>query len=278
VQTRAELWCKELVAVLFAARSLGPAPLLAVLSLEYSFLPSLPAIAFDENCHRKHPPTIWRLQASADYLKGLYDGYDFLAEELLAYRDAWELDLNTRFRDPEQIKKKRETEEEQYAKIISMFCQHIATEINKLDIPFHALSAGSIERCLLRLERHQPIGSQGNKREELQRRIREHRRRGIQDKDELALAFKGLLPEFNEVPLDLPSILASGFAARRKIFGEFEDPPGGGNASDTANSLCLKLDVIGSKIADSIRAARVHTAVMKRMGTGSNMQKVRESS
>ena len=205
---RVNSWCKELSADLIAARALGPAPILALLSLEYCLFPIIPV----HQSSPSHPATRWRLKIVLDYLNKHHGKIPFLEKERHLYEAAVDFNLDRFVTDPADRRLALQAGRRQYEFIFSPVAGALSDKIDQLDIPSFALAENSLERCNSRLRQGLPISAQGISREELRSRLSDYRS-GEPELPDKAADFKELAKLFKEDPLGMPIIF---FAASKR--------------------------------------------------------------
>lgn len=266
-------WCQELAADLIAAKALGPAPMLALLSLEYCLFP-LTTIFFPSNTH---PSTRWRLKIVSQFLKSIYGGKDYLEDEILFYESSAEYSLHRAVTDHKDRVAALEADKRQFEFIIAPIADVLMKSISAVELDVHLLSDSSLLRCASRLRQGLPISAQGATREGLQDALKEYRAHKFTSKASRVEAFQSLLPLFKEDPLDMPTIFLSGFRHRIEMINGIIDEIISVGAGDDGNStviavqnvyaistLCSGFERLDELIANSINTSSVHRRLEKR--------------
>ncbi len=246
-------WCQEMCADIIAAEALGPASLLALLSIEYCILPCYPI----HGPTTTHPPTRWRFRIVADHLKVKYAAQDYLRDEAALYEDAWRYSATRAGLNPSTAASR---DAALFRDVISPLTAEVRGRIKALSLPPHTITQGSLRRCMLRLERGFPISAQGADRGQLRGAVRDYRRARIPIGKARVRAFRRLKERFLERPVSFPQILLSAHKRRLALISEFSancrsDPSA---AIDTLEKRLAHLDEL---ILGSIRMSSVHHRV-----------------
>jgi hypothetical protein len=247
-------WCRELSADLIAAKALGPAPILALLTLELCLLPLARIFLPTET----HPSTRWRLRVVSDFLRQQYDGVDYLVDERDFYEGAAEYSLRRAIPDDRDRLEAQRRDARQFDSLIKPLADKLYEGIAAKHTPRHFMAHASLERCLLRLRGHLPISAQGLPREELRAEIEAFRRLPLSSNEGRAEAFQRLAGKFAEQPLEMPLILLSGFKRRLEILSEAIAVPDSLRQKTSIDTLSGKLSELEQLVASSINTSSVH--------------------
>lgn len=242
-------WSGEIAADLIAAAVLGPAPMLALLSIGSCLLPLRPKDAPSET----HPPMLWRARIVRDLL-----GDDGLRASLLAetnaYRQASKSIRN--LMNSAQTAGDSESEDPLFKNVVVPVADHLMNALSSLDLPRFNSKGQSLARCQARLSRELPVGAQGLERGILSKSVAEFVADPPDDDVFRRQKFHEIVDSFREEPVDMGVILSSGFSRRAELIDRFcQHPP-----SDEADAaaLCAELHRLDELLASSIRSSAVH--------------------
>ncbi len=255
--------CEEMTADLLAAKAIGPAAPLALLSFVYCLLPQ-EAVEWDPTPRlqgrneRVYPTTRWRARIVYDYLTTKTGELASLKKEVDDFESAW------RFRTdlllgPTRAATAAANEQRVFDRLIATLASEIIKEIEVLPIRDFSLDDGTLTRHSSRLARNLPVAAQGKSRSLLTRAVREYRGRKATTREQ----FDALLEQFEEKPTGVAAILLSGYVHRNKLItqasmdAETMDVP-------LAVSVCVRLDRADSLLRTSIDGSAIHDRLLKR--------------
>jgi hypothetical protein len=270
-------WCSELTADLIAAEALGPAPILAISSLEYCFFPQIELYYTEGRYYKTHPTTRWRMKVVADYLKKKYGENSFLDEDLDFMEAAWNYSLEYHETDVHKRELIRNLDEATYNVLISEYGRSISNMVYDLHLPKHEVKKEKLDRCLHRLKNGYPIGSQGKIRVELQQEIENYQSKIEKAKVERTFnpisqrdAFYELLEKFPEEPLSPAYILLAAHKTRKDIFDNCFNPKEqrAEYSKQYIHGICDELHKIDELSASSIKGSSVHRIILERQNFG----------
>lgn len=245
-------WCGELCADLIAAKALGPAPLLALVSLEFCVYPSGSYFAASGS----HPSTRWRLSVCANFFNILYPKNSFLQREIESVETGWELQVKRRFKttaDEYQV-----ADRVAFKDIVLPLAKLLTEEVLKLDIPSHTITDSSLNRCIRRLEAGLPIGAQGEERGALQKAVATHRKKVFTSLEQQKDDFYRLTERFRENPLDVPMILLANQERRLEMIQSAIDDGNEFTSQIETGELVRAFDRLDDRVEGSIRSSSVH--------------------
>lgn len=245
-------WAKEFCADLIAAEALGPAAIIALLSIEYSIYPLRPIHKYTKT----HPATIWRLDAASSYLSRKYK-CDFLNSELEQYRKAWSFSVSRTLPDDKDRQDFIELNQLLVEKFVKPLCEAIIAKMNPVFATSHYLEKESIDRCLLRLHKGLPIGAQGATRPSLRKLLAEFQSTKFSNDAERTIAFGKLTEAFRESPLPVPALLVSCAKRREILLGQAIERITT-DADDGVAWLRTELDRFNELAVTSINSAMIH--------------------
>lgn len=255
--------CEELTADLIAAKAIGPAAPLALLSFVYCLLPQ-EAVEWDPSPRlqgrneRVYPTTRWRARVAYEYLATKTGELASLKSEVEDFEAAW------RFRAEVSLGVHRataaaENEQEVYERLITTLASEIVKEIEDLPLQDFSLQNVSLTRHASRLERNLPVPAQGNSRALLTRDVRQYRQRKKSSREQ----FDSLVHRFEEKPTTVAAILLSGYVHRNKLIAEASAEPG--IVNDTSASLmCARLERADTLLRTSIDGSAIHDRLLRR--------------
>lgn len=248
-------WCAEFCADLIAAEVLGPAPILAVLNLEYCLCP----LIIDEihSGSPTHPPARSRLAVVSDFLNKKYEKEDFLKDERASFDRAWEYSLLVSTPDEKEREETRKNAELVHRHLIVPLAQAVGEEVSQLPLPRDVLSRASIDRCVRRLKHGLPVAAQGVDREQLRRKISGYRRAEFKDEKERARSFGELVTSFDERYMSVGSIMLSGYELRKQRVMESIGVDQAFRTVESVSELCAELDTIDALVVSSIRTSGI---------------------
>jgi hypothetical protein len=253
-------FARELTADLIATRVLGPAPILALMSLEYCVFP-LRGIWEPST----HPTTRSRLEHLSSFLIEMY-GDDFLKEEREEYMEAWRTSVDLGVRggagsDPSKAATIHDTLEKT---VIQPLFDSLKGRLDELDLPSHKMSRASLDRCMERLKEGLPISAQGRERPALRKELETYRGKRFETPETKQAAFYALVDDFEEKPLDIQMILLSGHKRRRELLEDLVKEPQTLTDLKTVRASIKALRTLDDVLANSIIRNSIHR-VMPRM-------------
>ncbi|MCG8409017.1 MAG: hypothetical protein MI923_27745 [Phycisphaerales bacterium] len=248
-------WLREFCADILASEMIGPAAILAIVSIEYTLYPLRRIHKPSERTDKRpsHPTTLWRLRVVAEHLAAKYS-IDYLGDTLDRYEDAWNASLE-RFETPENQDIMRHVDSLQYAICAKRFSEAIRKRLTSELTNPHLIAEASVERCLQRLRRGDPIGAQGRPREELQKLITEYREKyegSSRQGPEKIQAFEKLVAEFREAPLGLQTLLFCCALRRDELIREAVDRSSSADFPIRFENLNESLTVLDSRAVSSL--------------------------
>lgn len=246
-------WAAELCADLIATYVLGPAPILALLSLEYCTLIGRPIHV----ASKTHPATNWRLSLVGEFLKREWPSLDLLGPERELYTVAWQRSFETFVTNLTERDKEKKQDESLLRHVARPLHEGIEGELERLNLPKADLKEKSLQRCIRRLQNGLPIGAQGQSREALRKAIADYETKTSSlPGDRHAGEFVQLVARFKEEPLNVATLLASAFERRRElIFAACGSTLVDFSGERELSNTLLRLDEL---IVSSVRSASVH--------------------
>ncbi len=292
-------WCGELCADIVAARALGLAPILSLLSMEYCFHPGRNLWRLKEpepgNPSRQryvtHPMSRARLSVVLDELDESLDRI-LVDSDIKFYENACSNNLE-RYPNEQFLKR---SQDDLSQNMIARMAEHVRDELSKLKPSSQGVDfrKDSITRCVDRLGRGSPTSAQGEPRENLHPKVhlfrlfkKQHfdtpegrqqafktfcKESGIamqeapnDPQEACRQAFDILCDKCTERPMKIPEILLSGHLCRSKRMADLykEDQPL--STQEKVASLCDSLADLDRLIAGSISTACVHERVLERL-------------
>jgi hypothetical protein len=296
-------WCGELCADIVAARALGPAPLLSLLSMEYCFHPVLNLWSLRERDPTKpgrlrvvtHPMSWARLRVVLEELaepldRGLIDS------EVESYRTACDVNLERWYPNKAEREAQRQLQDALSENFIPLLAKGVRDELSSLNLRIGSVDFGkeSVTRCVDRLGSGSPVSAQGESRKSLHPKVRLFKQlvqqKSFESPEGRQQAWNALFPELpetepklddpqearqrafqmlcqkcEETPLDIPKILLSGHLRRSECIHDLygENQPLGNEK--LVGSLCDSLAKLDRIIGSSIRTRCVHERVLERI-------------
>ncbi len=250
-------WAEEIFCDLVAAAVLGPAPMMALLSMERCTFGNRYTDFMVERDAEKvrfaHPQTHWRAMAVAEFLRH-FGTHGYLVEESQEFeRFAFE---RLHLQHPDEGAREYRRDRNLFEKFFVPIVGAIESRVLKLDLPHHAIDAEGLKRCDDRLERGYPIGAQGADRDMLDRELdayfKDDRRRGIPQ------MYYAIAAKFDEKPLGLPTILLAAHRRRDAILKEYAADGLQLTREREVETLNEKLEALDRTTELSIRIAGVH--------------------
>jgi hypothetical protein len=247
-------WSGELAADIIATRALGPAPMLALISMSYCLLPLQSA----DSLPKSHPPFRWRLQVLREFMSEFvagfapeFDTYVGAAREMSRYRGGGAPET-----DPAQPPG-------MFDGLVRPLAKSIADEVINLKLDPFSTTSESLKRCQRRLRDRLPIGAQGLPRDVLRREVARFKARRYRTGEQREAAFMDLLPQFAESPLNVGTVLAAAFLRRANIMSEFC------NSADTltveaVEAHCRSLHQLDALVSSSVRSSSIHRQLPSR--------------
>jgi hypothetical protein len=253
-------WCAEAAADLIAARVMGPAPMFALLSLEYCVYPMYSV----HQPSKTHPATMWRFDSVTEYLKQLNGGLDLLSVERNRYHIAYEHSLMRAGHDKHA--RVRESNQRSYEFVFKPLVSAICDKIGKLNLEASKFDQESLDRCALRLKRGFPIAAQGVARKDLRSKIERYREQrpdlsGEQSGEPKRQRFAELAEEFAEKPLSIPTIIASGYLRRLELISAISERETLPEYSELER-MCDDLRGLDELVLHSIRTSAIHKHIV----------------
>jgi hypothetical protein len=251
----AAAWLSEITADLIAARVVGPAAILPIVSASYVKHPQMEKVA---RYPKSHPPIRWRLRIVADYLEQHHGTSQLLKNEMDLADAAWDLNVILNTPEGETPLEVHARWNNLYDQNIKPFADYLISKVDGIqDLPRWQAETDVIKRCVRWLQEGRPIGSQGKGRKILEKKIRKYRDNTPQSKHRVS-NFQELLAEFQEEPLDIATILVSGCEARvrlvSKFVSEFESDPD----PNMLERLWGKVDTLDKIMSHSIQSSNLH--------------------
>jgi hypothetical protein len=258
-------WAGELCADLIAEEILGPAAILATVSLEYAVYP-LTVSPSDVDTHlldkRTHPPTKWRLQAMAERVAEKH-GERFLDEASALYDYAWSYGLRRCVSDGAKRDRVHKAYETVYNDVIRRLCTELRARLPEYVRSGTAIARGSLDRCLTRLRMSTPIGSQGSERTDLRGALDAHwdayERGDLTDPIVRKGKFQEVAESFRESPLPLNTLFLAGALRREEILAEHISGWKNLDATEWYSTLCGRLVELEDLLVRSLAANIAHT-------------------
>lgn len=260
-------WCKELCADLIAAEVLGPAPILALISMEYCLHPIGSVFGSSDT----HPATQWRMLIVSEYLAEKYNGLDCLQEEIDFYKSSIRYNLASNYSEEADQANQITNESKYYENILKPISISIIKKVSELNLQSSSLDKESLERCSLRLNMQLPISAQGDAREVLQEKIGIYKSEKYVSEEERISAFNNLVSLFSEEPLSIAAILTSCYKKRLSIINGCISNPELMSDSSVLKNACVSLDRLDDLVARSIDASVVHSQLHKKMRSKGQM-------
>lgn len=236
-------WCGEFCSDLVAAKALGPAPILALMSAEYSMFRAIPSkdgkqlpVCIPSETH----PTTWmRIQVVKEFLSAKGGDQGILEREAQRYFRAWRLS-----RENHAIRATSDRWQKFFEETMSPLVQEIIAAVDELPLSTYLPDRASLDRCADRLRKSTPISAQGVSRAVLQAKVSEYRERAYATTIDRVAAFKELTQQFTEEPLEYSAILLACFERRAEEFEaiesgrvRFDSGPAVRNATDRFTRL-----------------------------------------
>jgi dCTP deaminase len=253
-----ESWAEEIFCDFIAARVLGPAPMLALLSMEqctFSIRSTIWSGRLEAVRRWAHPPTHWRALAVAGFLRHYRDSMLYLTGVAREFAHNASLRLVLQ----QSARKRTEYEErdrERFEKWFLPLAAALESIVLDQPLPSHFIANDSIQRCDHRLERGYPIGAQGEDRHYLDAALigyfEDDTQRGV------PRAFYQLARQFDEQPLGLPTILLAAHRRRRAIVEEYARDRLRLTDPEEVSTLCSRLAALDRTTELSIRMSGVH--------------------
>jgi len=204
--------CEELAADLIAARVLGPAPMMALLSFSYCTL-ARDSVEWKLQLPRVYPPVRWRARAVLDYLDK--SERSLLSEEAEAFDRAWEWRVAAEHGDTARDEFIFSVDRA-IKKTMTLLSKYLTDEINKLDIPRFAFGDVDLQRLTRRLADRLPVGAQGRSRPELTALLNEYANADATN-PRTRREYEDLRGQFDEGPTPMAAILLSGAMHRLDV-------------------------------------------------------------
>jgi hypothetical protein len=255
--------CEELTADLIAARAVGPAAPLALLSFVYCLLPQErvewdPTPRLSGRSERVYPATRWRARVTYDYISQRTVGLQALQTEVTHFEEAW------RFRAELVLGKERavaaeENEKRVYDRLISTLVSEIVQQVDDLPIRDYSLENEDLGRHVRRLAQGLPIGAQGQARPALVQIVETYRQTAKPSRAD----FDALVRRFEERPTGVSAILFSGFLHRGNLIIDLSTKPGTISHSSTS-ALVEALDRSDALLRTSIESSEIHQDLLDR--------------
>ncbi len=246
-------WSRELAADAIASRVLGPAALLALVSMSYCLVPGRPTDAYS----KAYPATSWRLNAVKTHARLLAD---IAGEEFDEYPSAVE-SLSQYLGPSAQVAAEAQRPSSMYRELVAPLADAIYADLDRLDLrPFNG-NGDSLARCKIRLEANLPIGAQGLPRKELRDEIKAYKGQGFAARQDQVKAFEKLANKFAEEPLDPGTILTAGALRRHEALSAFCDRPT--ITRRDVEEHCATLARLDALLASSIRSSSIQRQLKK---------------
>lgn len=297
-------WCGELCADIVAARAMGPAPLLSLLSMEYCFHPRRNLWALRErdptNPSRlrvvTHPMSRARFGVVLEELRGSLDG-DLIDPEAQFYESACDINLERWYPNEPDRQAQKRSQDTLTEGLIRRMVERVREELSKLSLsmPTVDLRKQSVMRCVDRLRSGSPVSAQGDPRTSLHPKVQLFRQLFSQQcldcpegprvafetlcaelattvppipddpQEARGQAFHMLSRECAESPLDIPKILFSGYLRRSQRITKLFREKQPLSTRKLVDSLCDSLAVLDRLIRNSIMTSWVHQRVLDRL-------------
>ena len=254
-----EHWAEEIYCDFVAATVLGPAPMLALLSMEQCTFGNRHTDFVVEKDGDKlrwaHPPTHWRATAVAEFLRHFGSDVYLRPAANRFERFAFER-LRLQHLDRERVR-----EQDRDRLLFTRFFLPVVTAVESHflrgdDLPRHAIDGISLARCEDRLKHGYPVGAQGIERGILNRELDQYftddARRGV------PRAFYELASRFDEQPVNLATILLAAHRRREAIFSEYETDGSRLTHDADVDAMNDRLTTLERMTELSIRTAGVH--------------------
>jgi len=304
-------WCGELCADIVAARALGLAPILSLLSMEYCFHPGRNLWRLKQpepgNPSRQryvtHPMSRARLSVVLDELVGSLDRV-LVDPDVEFYETACNINLQRWYQDEEAREAQRESQDMLYKNVIARMAQRVRaklSELKELKLPFQGVEfrKDPIDRCVERLGRESLTSAQGDPRKELQRKVRLFKKQSFDTPEGRQRAFNTLSTEefgkaaqeipndsqearrqafamlcgkCTEKPLEIPKILLSGHLRRSQRLTELYTEDQPLSTREKVAKLCDSLAGLDHLVAGSIVTTCVHERVLERLSASKEGQ------
>jgi hypothetical protein len=255
-------WCRELCADLLAARVVGPAPVLSLLSMEYCVYPEYEIFRHSDS----HPSTRVRLRALSEDL-AQSGASDLVRPEVGFYDTAWHLSIENTFPDVTVRRQEEQSHDALSDVFILPMAERLRQRLLSLDPPVLPLqfSDASLERCVKRLRQGLPVSAQGEAPESLAEKVREHSGRRLDAGKSRREEFKTLCDQFTEAPLEVPQILLAACRRRSEILDGLYAQKRPLADRGSVSSFCNSMRELDSLIASSIVTSCVHNEVLSRL-------------
>lgn len=256
-------WTCELCADLIAAHAFGPSVMLSLVSMEYCvhtwggiWMPS-----------ESHPATKWRFKTVYNFLLNRYrniEALEILDAELSIYLKAWQDNFETHFPNEDDRNSYLEWEDDQLKKVIEPIAKLLQDKINNLGIKGHDINHQGIERCIKRLKAKTPIAAQGLSRDVLRKEISKFElEKSTVGEVERIDKFKEMVAKFAETPMEMPTVMLSGFGARKIIINDFVNCSSS-EVSDKIKQMNKELSELDKVIVESVRGSTISMEELNR--------------
>lgn len=213
----AKKWCVEIFADLIAAKAIGPPAILAILSLDFCMLP----------CGKRykpghtHPPTAWRIFFTRRFLRQRGTSNRLTSQSKVFFKA---LQYEQVLDNQDVSVRKKETE--WIYLFYKRWGRRLAADVgayvhSHIELSCPTFDPKSIDRCIDRLNKNRPIGTQGPTKLELQEQLSTYNLDIPNDPSRRKKQFYKLVGQFAEKPLPVSTILLAGYEHRDQIIQDF---------------------------------------------------------
>jgi dCTP deaminase len=252
-------FASEMFADLVAARALGPAPMIALLSMEYCLFTKR-AVVWDpsrlEQGARSHPPTHWRATVVADFLRQYGS-----AHHLKAFSDEFVGAARRRIEvehGPDELARDNVLYHRWFERIATVL-KPMVSQLPASELRTHQISESLLQRSSTRLSFGFPAAAHGLDKRTLRRKLAAYWRNRKRDARD---AFYALADEFREEPSTPAILLLSCQQQRRAVIDALiTESRGFADRHEVAVAL-RRLSVIDQIAQTSIQMMGVHRSVL----------------
>lgn len=251
----AKNWCTEIFADLIAAKAMGPPAILAILSLEFCMLPCgerykpLPT----------HPPTAWRIFFTRRFLRQMGTSNRLTSLSKVFFK-ALQYEQVLDNQDVSALKKETEWIYYWYKRWGRRLASDVGAYVHShIELSCPTFDPKSIERCLDRLNKNRPIGTQGPTKLELQEQLSTYNLDIPNDPSRRKKQFYKLVGQFAEEPLPVSTILLAGYEHRYQIIQDFIESflSSKDSVEDIVSDSIVRMQKADDKLIASIRSSEV---------------------
>lgn len=261
----AKKWCAEIFADLIAAKAMGPPAILAILSLDFCMLPC----GKRYNPLPTHPPTSWRLFFTWNFLhkKG---ASTWLSTQSKVFFKALRLEYVLDNKDITKPKKGTDWIHQLYRRWGRPLAADVESYLSSnINLSHPVFDPRSIQRCVNRLAKNRPIGTQGPTKLELQEQLSTYNLDIPNDPSRRKKQFYKLVGQFAEEPLPVSTILLAGYEHRDQIIQDFVASflTSQNTVEDIVTYSIERMLKADDKLIASIRSSEVSSILIKDMDT-----------